>query len=54
MSILEHDPSAPPEKYVPACRCGYPDLPGFCPGPSNCPMCESDDEQVGLPEDTEC
>jgi hypothetical protein len=20
------------------CLCGYPDLPGRCPGPANCPM----------------
>ena len=20
------------------CLCGYPDLPGQCPGPANCPM----------------
>ena len=28
------------------CQCGYPDWPGSCPGPANCPCCqtESDDE----------
>jgi hypothetical protein len=26
-----------------ACRCGS-DMPGTCPGPANCPMCETDDE----------
>ena len=26
-----------------ACRCGN-DLPGRCPGPDNCPMCDDDQE----------
>jgi hypothetical protein len=25
------------------CRCGN-DLPGTCPGPANCPMCQEEDE----------
>ena len=25
------------------CKCGYPDLPGSCQGPANCPMCQEDD-----------
>lgn len=25
------------------CKCGYPDWPGSCPGPANCPMCQEDD-----------
>lgn len=25
------------------CQCGD-DMPGSCPGPANCPMCERDDE----------
>lgn len=29
-----------------ACQCGN-DMPGHCPGPANCPMCEEDEE----PED---
>lgn len=24
------------------CQCGYPDWPGTCPGPANCPCCETD------------
>jgi len=27
-----------------ACRCGG-DMPGTCPGPSSCPMCETPDEE---------
>ena len=26
------------------CQCGYPDWPGSCPGPDNCPLCEEDDD----------
>lgn len=26
-----------------SCRCGN-DMPGYCPGPANCPMCEEDEE----------
>lgn len=30
-----------------ACQCGG-DMPGTCPGPANCPMCESFDcDEVG-------
>jgi hypothetical protein len=25
------------------CRCGNPDLPGRCPGPAFCPMCQIDE-----------
>lgn len=25
------------------CKCGYPDMPGSCPGPANCPMCQEDE-----------
>jgi hypothetical protein len=25
------------------CQCGNPDWPGLCPGPVNCPCCQSDD-----------
>ena len=28
------------------CRCGG-DMPGRCPGPAFCPMCEPDDEEDG-------
>lgn len=28
-----------------ACRCGG-DMPGNCPGPANCPMCDDDDGEV--------
>lgn len=31
-----------PRKRGTACRCG--DMPGRCPGPSNCPLCEPPDE----------
>lgn len=29
------------------CQCGYPDWPGQCPGPANCPCAQSsnDDEE---------
>jgi len=37
MTILDRDPSEPPEQREPACPCGYPGEPGFCPGPLNCP-----------------
>ncbi len=23
------------------CQCGYPDMPGRCPGPHNCPMAQN-------------
>ena len=26
-------------------RCHCPDMPGTCPGPSNCPMMEEDEEE---------
>lgn len=29
------------------CACGYPDLPGSCPGAANCPMCQDDFEPLG-------
>lgn len=32
------DPRKPP------CKCGYPDIPGQCPGPANCPMAQEDAE----------
>lgn len=25
------------------CACGYPDMPGYCPGPRNCPMVGMDE-----------
>jgi hypothetical protein len=25
------------------CRCGWPDMPGQCPGWRNCPTCEEDE-----------
>jgi hypothetical protein len=28
------------------CECGD-DMPGRCPGPANCPMCQADDEEDG-------
>jgi hypothetical protein len=28
-----------------ACRCGS-DMPGRCPGPENCPMCEEEGEDA--------
>ena len=31
------------KRYKGACRCGT-EMPGRCPGPENCPMCEEDDE----------
>ena len=30
-------------RRMPRCRCGG-DMPGKCPGPANCPMCEPDEE----------
>ena len=27
-----------------ACQCGD-DMPGHCPGPENCPMCQEDDDE---------
>lgn len=26
------------------CRCGYPDMPGQCPGPANCPLQQKERE----------
>lgn len=37
MTILERDPCEPVEQRRDGCQCGYPDEPGFCPGPANCP-----------------
>ncbi len=34
------------------CKCGYPDMPGFCPGPRNCPMAQPDEEFDDEPECT--
>jgi len=34
------------KRFKGACRCGT-DMPGRCPGPENCPMCQEDDEQLG-------
>jgi hypothetical protein len=34
-----------------SCRCGG-DMPGFCPGPDRCPMCERDDEEAS--DEGEC
>jgi hypothetical protein len=28
-----------------ACQCGG-DMPGRCPGPANCPMCQEDEEDA--------
>jgi len=28
-----------------ACRCGG-DMPGYCPGPAACPMCDDDEEDA--------
>lgn len=36
-----HEPKRPTR-----CQCGNPDMPGRCPGPSNCPMCQADDEET--------
>lgn len=30
------------ERIARRCQCGNPDWPGFCPGPANCPCCQSD------------
>lgn len=30
-------------KRAQACQCGG-DMPGRCPGPANCPMCQNEDE----------
>ena len=31
--------------WAPArCRCGS-DMPGICPGPTNCPMCATSDDE---------
>ena len=32
-----------------ACKCGYPDMPGQCPGPANCPMAGEDDPELLYP-----
>ena len=29
------------ERNAQRCQCGYPDWPGQCPGPTNCPCCEA-------------
>lgn len=34
-----------PDRRSDACRCGN-DMPGMCPGPDHCPMCEIDDDEV--------
>ena len=31
------------------CKCGYPDMPGQCPGPANCPMVEKDEPELLYP-----
>jgi len=33
------------EKREPYCKCGYPDMPGYCPGWRNCPMCAVDEQE---------
>jgi hypothetical protein len=30
------------ERNAHRCQCGNPDWPGSCPGPANCPCCQSD------------
>jgi hypothetical protein len=39
----EHD--YPPEPRRRLCQCAGLDMPGTCPGPSNCPMVEQEQEQ---------
>jgi hypothetical protein len=38
----EHD--YPPEPRRNRCQCMHLDMPGTCPGPSNCPMVEQEQE----------
>lgn len=35
----------PPARSYRGCQCG-PDLPGRCPGPDNCPLCEEDHDET--------
>ncbi len=35
-----------PEPREPHCKCGYPDMPGQCPGWRNCPMCRTSAEDA--------
>lgn len=33
------------KREEPYCKCGYPDMPGQCPGWRNCPMCAPSEEE---------
>ena len=39
----ERDEDEPRRRRSRGCRCGG-DMPGRCPGPENCPMCQDDDD----------
>ena len=39
--IADHDPVETPQR----CQCSG-EMPGHCPGPRNCPMCEQDDDDT--------
>jgi hypothetical protein len=38
----EHDYTTPARRQ--RCQCAHMDMPGTCPGPSNCPMVEQEQE----------
>ena len=38
----KHDAWESKRRRNQGCKCGYPDMPGQCPGPANCPMAGED------------
>ena len=44
MDIAEEAYFARQERNANRCQCGYPDWPGTCPGPANCPCCRDDED----------
>lgn len=43
-AALEREEARASRRFRDACRCGG-DMPGRCPGPANCPMCQDDEEE---------
>lgn len=43
-SLDEHGRTPQQVRNAGRCQCGYPDWPGSCPGPANCPLCQTSDD----------